>query len=249
MKPYIGITCDYDTGEQKNSFVPGQPIHNLRAFYTEAIVAGGGIPILLPVSTQREISEAYLDIIHGLVIPGSASDIDPLYYAETPMLRLGPGNPERADFELALTRKALEKGIATLGICGGMQVLNVACGGSLYQDIPSQLPEAMKHQQVAPGWFASHGLHIEKGSRLHDIIGTEYYRVNSFHHQAVKVVAEGFRVTARADDGIIEGIESSGNGFVIGVQWHPERMYQRDAGAKRLFEAFIQAAKLQTARV
>jgi putative glutamine amidotransferase len=249
VKPYIGITSDLDTGQQKNSLYPGDPTHILRAFYTEAVIAGGGIPLLLPVSAQPDLIEAYVEMIEGLLIPGSASDIDPSHYGELPLPRLGPGNPERADFELAITRKALEKGIAILGICGGMQVLNVAFEGSLYQDIPSQLPEAIKHQQAAPGWYATHGVMLENGSLLSEIVGASSYRVNSFHHQAVKVVARGFQVTARADDGVIEGIEKPGNGFVLGVQWHPERMYQRDSKAKRLFETFVQAAKLQSSRV
>ncbi|RMF92243.1 MAG: gamma-glutamyl-gamma-aminobutyrate hydrolase family protein [Nitrospinota bacterium] len=248
MKPYIGITCDYDSGEQRYSVYPGNPALILRASYVEAIEQAGGIPVLLPVSAQLKIIDAYVDMIQGVLIPGSSSDLDPSCYGELPLPRLGPGNPLRADFELTITRKAFAKGRAILGICGGMQVLNVAFGGTLYQDIASQLPEAIKHQQAAPGWYATHAVHIESGSRLQEICGGTSYRVNSFHHQAVKHVAEGFLVTARAEDGIIEGIERPGNGFVLGVQWHPERMYQRDQGARRLFEAFVQAAKLQPVR-
>jgi putative glutamine amidotransferase len=177
--------------------------------------------------------------LHGLLIPGSPADIDPACYGEEPHPRLGPVNPLRTDFEIRLVRHALTRGLPVFGICGGSQVLNVALGGSLYQDIPSQVPKAFKHSGSPE---RAHTVDIVPGTRLAAMLGTLEMRVNSLHHQAVKVPGQGMVVSASARDGVIEAVEMSNQPFVIGVQWHPERLFRDDEAAQRLFSAFVQAA-------
>jgi putative glutamine amidotransferase len=148
-------------------------------------------------------------------------------------------NPLRTDFEIQLVCLALTHELPVFGICGGAQVLNVALGGALYQDIPSQVAKAYKH---AGSPELAHTVDIVPGTRLAAILGMQETRVNSLHHQAVKVPGQGMVVSASARDGVIEAVEISGQPFVIGVQWHPERLFGADEGAQRLFSAFVQAA-------
>jgi len=213
--------------------------HVLFDDYVLAVAEAGGVPVLLP-TVGHDGAEAYaVEIIHGLLIPGSAADVDPVYYGEEPHPRLGPVNPPRTAFEIALVRWALARRLPIFAICGGAQVLNVACGGSLYQDIPTQVPKAYKH------WGSperSHSIDIVPGTRLAAIIDSAETRVNSTHHQAVKVPGQGIMVSATARDGVIEAVEMPDHPFVIGVQWHPERLFSGDEPSRRLFAAFVQAA-------
>jgi putative glutamine amidotransferase len=148
-------------------------------------------------------------------------------------------NPLRTDFEIQLVRLALARELPVFGICGGAQVLNVALGGSLYQDIPSQVPKAYKHSGAPE---RAHSVDLAPDTRLAAILGLQEMRVNSLHHQAVKVPGQGMVVSASARDRIIEAVEISDQSFVIGVQWHPERLFVEDEAAQRLFSAFVQAA-------
>jgi putative glutamine amidotransferase len=148
-------------------------------------------------------------------------------------------NPARTDFEIQLVRLALTAAQPVLGICGGAQVLNVALGGSLYQDIPSQVPKAYKHSGSPE---PAHNIDIIPDTRLAGILGRREMRVNSLHHQAVKTPGQGLLVSASARDGVIEAVEIPDRSFVIGVQWHPERLFTEDEAAQRLFAAFVQAA-------
>jgi putative glutamine amidotransferase len=207
--------------------------------YVQAILASGGLPVLLPAVKGDESRAAYAEHLHGLLIPGSPADVDPACYGEEPHPRLGPVNPQRTDFEIQLVRFALARELPVLGICGGSQVLNVALGGSLYQDIPSQVAKAYKH---AGSPEQAHTVALVPCTRLAAILGTQQMRVNSLHHQAVKVPGQGMVVSASARDGVIEAVEISDRPFVIGVQWHPERLLVEDESAQRLFSAFVQAA-------
>jgi putative glutamine amidotransferase len=148
-------------------------------------------------------------------------------------------NPLRTNFEVQLAHLAVRRGLPVFGICGGAQVLNVALGGSLYQDIPSQIPKAYKHSGASE---PAHSVDIVPGTRLAAVVGTYELRVNSLHHQAVKVPGQGMVVSASARDGVIEAVELPGPPFVIGVQWHPERLFMEDETAQRLFGAFVQVA-------
>lgn len=239
MRPMIGITCDLDLGTGRDARAPGRKVHVLYDDYVQAVLVAGGVPVLLPTIRDEDGRVAYAQPLHGLLIPGSPADVDPAYYGEEPQQRLGPVNPLRTDFEIQLVHLALARALPVFGICGGAQVLNVALGGSLYQDIPSQVPKAYKH---AGSPETAHSIDIVPETRLAGILGLQELRVNSLHHQAVKVPGQGTVVSASARDGVIEAVEIPDRSFVIGVQWHPERLFAEDKAAQRLFVAFVQAA-------
>jgi putative glutamine amidotransferase len=239
VRPLIGITCDLDLGTGRDTRAPGRGAHVLYDDYVQAVLASGGLPMLLPAVRGEESRVAYTQPLHGLLIPGSPADLDPACYGEEPHQRLGPVNPLRSDFEIHLVRLALARQLPVFGICGGAQVLNVALGGSLYQDIPSQVPKAFKHSGSPE---RAHSVDFVPDTRLASIVGLQEVRVNSMHHQAVKVPGQGMVASASARDGVIEAVEIPGRSFVIGVQWHPERLFAEDEAAQRLFAAFVQAA-------
>jgi putative glutamine amidotransferase len=235
----IGITCDLDLGTGRETRAPGRRTHVLYDDYVHAVLASGGLPILLPTIIGDDSRAAYAEHLHGLLVPGSPADVGPACYGEEPHPRLGPVNPLRTDFEIHMVRLALERELPVFGICGGSQVLNVALGGSLYQDIASQVAKAYKHSGSPE---PSHTVDIVPGSRLAAILDTQEMRVNSLHHQAVKVPGQALVVSASGRDGIIEAVEISGQPFVLGVQWHPERLFVEDEASRRLFSAFVRAA-------
>jgi putative glutamine amidotransferase len=235
----IGITCDLDLGTGRDARTPGRAAHVLYDDYVQAVLNSGGLPILLPTVRDEHGRVAYAQPLHGLLIPGSPADVDPACYGEEPHQRLGPVNPLRSAFEIQLVHLALARILPVFGICGGAQVLNVALGGSLYQDIPSQVPKAYKHSGASE---LAHSVDVVPETRLASILGLQQMRVNSLHHQAVKVPGQGMVVSASARDGVIEAVEIPDRSFVIGVQWHPERLFTEDEAAQRLFSAFVQAA-------
>jgi len=231
LKPVIGLT---------SSFSPENNAQALPSTYISAIEAAGGIPLIIPAGISPSLSDAILQKIDGLLLTGGP-DVDPLYFGEEPHPRLGLVTPERDVIEIPLTQAAVAGGLPILAICRGIQVLNIAMGGSVIQDIASQVKDPLKHRQEAPRWHGTHEVTVNEGSRLAGLLGTTSIRVNTFHHQAVKEAAPGFEVVARAQDGIIEGIERPGC-FVVGVQWHPEGMYERVPEMARLFQGFVDAA-------
>jgi len=211
--------------------------------HAEAVARAGGRPVILPVLSQVDVVVETLDELDGLMLPGGV-DVDPHWYEEDPQPGLGRVEPERDMVELALARQALATGVPLLGICRGAQVLAVAAGGRLYQDLARQLPRALKHVQQAPRWHPTHSVSIAPGSMLGELLGVNSLRVNSFHHQAIRVIPGGFAASAWAPDGVIEAIErQGGDHFVLGVQWHPETMWERHAAALRLFEGLVRAAR------
>jgi len=168
-------------------------------------------------------------------------DVDPEYFGEQPA-GTREITPERDLFEISLVRKFLAVDKPILGICRGVQVINIAAKGSIYQDIEGQIEGAIKHIQEAPKWHPTHTIVIEPGTKLGKIYRGLETRVNSFHHQATKDLAPGFCVSARALDGVVEAIESKAHRFVVGVQWHPEQMIFNDLSSLRLFKAFVDAS-------
>ena len=209
--------------------------------YAEVVTAVGGIPVLLPAALPPEDVEALLPGLDGLLIPGGA-DVDPLLYGEEPRRELGLTRRSNDDFEIHLLRAARAAHLPILCVCRGEQVLNVAFGDTLYQDLPSQVPESFRHQQTPTDRNdATHSLDLKPGSLLAEIYGCEQMAVNSFHHQAVRDPAPGFTVSARAKDGVVEAIENQAEG-ILGVQWHPEAMYLAHPEHSLLFRWLVSAA-------
>ena len=243
MHPRIGLLTDYDVRWYRNGGVDAQSKHYVMENYSLSIEAAGGAPWLMPCTVEPDLAPEYVAHLDGLLLTGAASDVDPSYYGEEPIPTFGYTNPEKVRFEIAVIEAAFERDLPILGICGGMQILNVARGGSLYQDIAAQLPNALKHHQEATASFATHGVTVKPSTLLAKIVGCERLRVNSTHHQSVKEVGEDFIVSAAADDGVIEAIEHRNRPFVMAVQWHPENLRVRDPQSRKIFEAFRGATR------
>lgn len=233
MNPLIGITCSHDWTEPQRFFV--------NTAYVRAVAAAGGIPILVPYQEEAGL-EHILSRIDGLLVTGGV-DLDAKYFDQALHPKSGIIDPWRDQLDLFMIRGALARQLPILAICRGCQVLNVACGGSLIQDIESHYQNPLKHRQEAPRWYPTHPVAVAPGSLLADIYGTASLWVNSFHHQALDRIAPGFQVTASAADGVVEAIESTDGRFVLGVQWHPELMIDHDPGVGSLFAHFTAAAR------
>jgi putative glutamine amidotransferase len=233
-QPVIGLTLD---SEPPGGYSKSHPWYALRENYCTAVVAAGGLPILLPHEPARAAD--YLALIHGLIVTGGAFDVDPALFGATSRHATVSTKDRRTQFEFAITEGALKADKPVLGICGGQQLLNIVLGGTLIQHIPDEVPNALAHEQPNPRTEPGHKVAIARGSLLHRITQSDELAVNSAHHQAVKDVAPGIVVDATAPDGVIEGIEDPRRRFCIGVQWHPE--YGLSDGDKRIFAAFIAA--------
>lgn len=241
MKPLIGITSDFNAGDRED-MGGREPTYFLRARYVRAIEELGGIPLVLPLIADSRARRRLLNDLDGLLLTGSGPDLDPRLYGERQRYKFRVVSRRRADFELEIVRLATKSGLPTLGICGGMQSINVACGGSLFQDIPSQVRDPLQHRQPAPATALSHSVTVAPGSLLWRIVHQTRLRVNSSHHQSVKAVAPSLIAGAVAPDGIIEAIESPVHRFFLGIQWHPEFLFDRHELHRRLFQAFLKAA-------
>ncbi len=211
--------------------------------YVQSILDAGGTPVLLPLGEEADTG-SLAEKLDGLLLSGGF-DVDPHFYGEEPHQNLGEISPGRDPYELSLVRSFLQADKPVLGICRGHQVLNVAQGGTLYQDIYDQIDgTVLQHAQRARREHLSHKVSFTKGSMLADIFGSETIRVNSFHHQGVKAPGDTLEVTGTAEDGVIEAIESKEHMFVIGVQWHPENSAcAGDDYSKKLFQAFVGACR------
>ena len=230
MRPLIGITASVD--EEKGEA-------RLSLDYTDAVLNAGGMPVLIPPNIQ-DIGDL-LSQMTGLVFTGGV-DIDPAFYDERPHPKMGRISPVRDALEIPLAREALARGIPVLGICRGAQVVAVAAGGTLVQDIPSQIGGAMKHYQDAPRWYGTHRIILDEGSLVLEVFGRRQIVVNSFHHQSVSTPGESLKVTGHALDGVVEALEGKTGGFCLGLQFHPECMWQKDKLFLRPFEALVRAA-------
>lgn len=209
-----------------------------------SIIEAHGVPFVLPNISDVAAIDRMAETIDGLLLTGGG-DIDPTLFGEEPKPNLGGICPIRDQFEILLITRLLKMNKPILGICRGCQILNIAMGGDMYQDIYSQIPtELLQHQQQAPRWHASHFVAVEQGSLLHEITQSLKFKVNSYHHQAVRKVAMGFEISAKSSDGVIEAIESKEHRFVLGVQWHPENMTKKEeVYSREIFKAFIEACK------
>ncbi len=257
--PVIGITMSYHAKEQ-NYFSKNA--------YAESIVRAGGLPFLIPADgaasgaawqvgdSARHVNESasqsvaqcaarYIEQLDGILFAGGG-DIHPAYFGEEMLegFEMGELQPQRDEFEIALYKEAEKGGLPMLGICRGAQLMAVAAGGSIWQDIDTGMERVrrIRHMQKAPDWCETHTVSILPDTRLAEIYHAEQIMTNSFHHQAVKEVPQGYRISARSKDGIIEAIEAEYLPFCIGVQWHPERTSGRDERTAKLFRSFVSAA-------
>lgn len=238
--PLIGILANIETMD-RDPFL-GQERTCLNQSYIQSIIKAGGIPLILPVVQEKEIIHSYVSLIDGLVLSGGY-DVHPHLYGEEPHPDLGAIHPERDAFEIEALKKTYEQKKPILGICRGLQVINVAFGGTLYQDLShAGSSERIKHIQQTKHYTATHLVDLISDTQLRDIFGQETIGTNTFHHQSVKKMAPGFIVNAKSRDGIIEGIEKVDYPFFIGVQWHPERMVDHHLNMLNLFSAFIAKA-------
>lgn len=212
--------------------------------YSEALEAAGALPVHIPLIPDPEYIAEIAAELDGVLLPGCNSDLDPAYYGEDPHPKLGPVIPEKDETDLLILAEAERLEMPVLAICFGMQSLNVSRGGSLYQDIESQVENCIKHEQGRPVERKSHNIRIAGDTLLSDLTGQSngetVVKVNSSHHQAVKQVGENLRAIAWANDGVIEGIEDTHSGrFVLGVQWHPEVAWSTDDLSKEIFKTFV----------
>ncbi len=219
------------------------PRYELKAAYAEAVLRAGGLPLILPYAEDRGCIEAWLDRVSGVLITGGAFDIAPEHYGETPREGLGRLNIPRTNFELAFARAALLRRMPILGVCGGMQLLNVVLGGTLVQDIARELPTAKVHQQQHDRAQPQHPVEVRDGSVLAECVGRGQLMVNSTHHQSVKTVGKGLVAVAAAPDGVIEAVESKEHPFVLGVQWHPEVMLDTVPVNLGIYKALVARAR------
>ncbi|MFC4322186.1 gamma-glutamyl-gamma-aminobutyrate hydrolase family protein [Litchfieldia salsa] len=233
-KPIIGITGAY---VNHNFHMEGVYVHH---DYHNTVAANGGLPIILPyIDPQLAIESVAL--CDGIILSGG-EDVDPQFYQQDPHPNIGQTIPERDLSEIALVHYALEHNIPLLAICRGVQILNVALGGTLIQDIPTQCEAPIKHSQTIQRNKDSHFVKVSLDSKLYQMLGHTTVRVNSLHHQAIDRLAPTLKQTAVSSDGIIEAVEYIHDShFTVGVQWHPESMAKSNSMMNRLFETFIQS--------
>jgi putative glutamine amidotransferase len=240
-RPLIGITMRLE--------------HETRRFYLardycEAVYAAGGTPVHIPLIPEREQIEDIVSRLDGVLLPGCDSDPDPALYGDDPHPKLGRVVPEKDATDLAVIAGAERRNLPIFGICFGMQILNVSRGGSLIQDIQSQVENAIQHQQGIPRERNSHGIRIEEGSLLEELPGVETTAmVNSHHHQAVREVGKGLKATSWASDGVIESIEDVNGRPIHAVQWHPELSWKTDHLSASIFERFISDCRKKIVQV
>lgn len=237
LKPVIGLTTSIDDNASGRFSL-------LNYNYINSITMAGGIPVLIPIIEDKDDINRYADIVDGILFVGG-DDISPLYFGENPISKINSISTRRDFIELELFKKAWEKDMPIFGICRGAQVMNVALGGTLYQDIDSQYEGVLGHypKNISRDELY-HSVKLREGSKLSRIFNTDEIKVNSFHHQAVKDLGKGLTISAESSEGIIEGIEAEDKRFVVGVQWHPEGLTLRYPEFQKLFCAFVNSCKL-----
>jgi putative glutamine amidotransferase len=238
-RPLIGVP----TGREKSQRFFGLPLYIMNQTYIRVLESLGALPVMIPLQMTAETLHGIFARLDGLFLPGG-EDIDPGNYGAERHPQLGAPDKERDRTELLLTRWALETGMPVLGVCRGIQVINVVCGGTLYQDIHSQRPDLEKHDYFPPSYERyriTHQVAIEPDSQLAQALGTRH-EVNSMHHQGIDRLGHGLRVVGRAEDGLPEAVEMPPLPFIVGVQWHPEELAKTDQHSNSLFYHFIRAA-------
>jgi len=231
-RPLIGVTSAY---------IPDGDYAKVYSSYTQAVKEAGGTPVILPVPEDDDLVGEYVRVLDGLLLTGG-DDVPPEAYGEKPLALTKTLSPKRHRFEKALVEAWLPTHKPILGICRGLQQINVVCGGTLVQDIPTQVGTTVIHRDREGRGDAAHRVEIEPGTTLRSLLSSASAQVNSNHHQAVKDVGKNLRVSARSPDGVIEALEFTGGGFGLLVQWHPERITDAEH-RKAIFGAFVRACE------
>lgn len=232
-KPMIGVLPLYDTDKKSYWMLP---------HYMKAIEDSGGIPVMLPLTTDEDMITTLAHTFDGFLFTGG-HDVNPELYDEMMQSVCGELCMERDQMEAFLFHKVIALGKPAFGICRGLQLFNAILGGTLYQDIPTDMEAEQKivHQQKPPYTNLVHSVHIEKDNLLHDILQTDQIQVNSYHHQGIKTLSDQLVAVAIAEDGLVESVVMPGYSFVLAVQWHPEYSYAVDGYSQQLFAAFVRA--------
>lgn len=235
MKPIIGLTC-----EKENSI--NKSINRVNYPYIKAVIASGGIPIIIPTMEDTKDINRYIDIVDGVIFTGGG-DISAHYFNEEPIREVDEVCQDRDMTEIALFHEVYKRGKPIFGICRGIQLINIALGGSIYQDIYSQVPNVLGHTCANNIQDGYHSINIQKDSIMYEIFQKEKLVVNSQHHQSIKSLGKDLRVIAEAKDGIIEAIESTNEKFILGVQFHPEAMAMKYEEFLKPFKYFVDRCK------
>jgi len=232
MKPIIGVMPLWDDEKDSIWMLPG---------YMDGVSQAGGIPVIFPFSTDEGTLNQLIDICDGFLFTGG-HDVSPAIYHEEPLGDIVSFCVKRDEMEALVLRKAVELDKPVLGICRGIQFINAALGGTLYQDIPSQHPSGIEHHQHAPYDVPIHDVLVRTDSPLYGCLGVERLPVNSYHHQAVKELAPELEIMAASPDGLAEAVHMPKHKFLWAVQWHPEFSYRTDPKSMKIFSAFVEAA-------
>lgn len=232
MAPIIGITCGHQWKDPERYYV--------NAGYIDCITAAGGVPILIPYTDEEKLKQIVAKI-DGLLLPGGI-DIDARLFGEEPHPGCGEIDPRWDQLDSMVIELVRKRQLPILAICRGIQILNVACGGTIIQDIPSQVNQPIKHTQEAPKFHPTHSVRLKPDTILSEMFQANTLWVNSFHHQAVGKVAPGFKASAQSSDGVIEAIENEEHPYMVGVQWHPELMVSHYPKFRELFNRLVKTA-------
>lgn len=246
MRPLIGVPTQ--TLQAIDGIPEGLPhswVMNHR--YFTALTFVGAAPVMIPLlASDEDALRAMYERLDGVFLAGGV-DVDPSAYKEDKLDVCGRTDPDRDAVELMLAKWAIADGKPLLGVCRGMQVINVACGGSLIQDVENESSRFLKHDYFPTQGFArdflAHDASVKSGTALESIFQSENIQVNSMHHQGIKRLGDGLVASVNAPDGLIEGLEGTSDNYLIGVQWHPEMLVESDEGTRRLFESFVEAAR------
>lgn len=232
-KPVIGIVPLVDAGRESLWMLPG---------YMELVKAAGGVPVMMPLTEKADNIEVLLDLCDGFLITGG-HDVDPACYGEEAMSECGELCPLRDRMERPLFLGAIERDKPVLGICRGLQFINVMLGGTLFQDIPAQRPSEVIHHQDPPYDSPSHPVELPSGTPLRELLGRDTISVNSCHHQGIRDLAPALRSMAHAPDGLVEAVWAADRRYVWAVQWHPEFSRLKDDHSRHIFQSFVDAAR------
>ena len=230
MKPLIGITPLVDTERESLWMLPE---------YMDGIAEAGGLPIMLPLTDDAADIVRLTAMCDGLLFTGG-HDVSPYIYKETPTPQCGECSAERDSMELVLLSEAMKQDKTVMGICRGIQFINAALGGTLYQDLPTEHPSAVEHHMTAPYDRAIHNVSILEGTPLHSLLGISSLGVNSYHHQAIRTLAPSLTAMAMSDDGLVEAVTHNTMRYLRAYQWHPEFAYKKDEASRRIFADFVE---------